>query len=387
MTSATILAGANVVVSSRLARADVVVRGPLIHAVHEHPAPRPIDADIIDCRDRIVVPGFVDMHVHGACGHDFGRGDIDVIARYHGGAGTTSLVATLACRDPMLLAERAEQLAANPTTQGGAEIVGIHYEGPFLNPLRAGAHMPEHLRLPDVELARHLCLAAGDRCRRVVTIAPELPGADAVIRQFADCGYLVSLGHSNATFQEARAAFGYGARHVTHLGNGMRPFHHRETGLAGAVLDDDMVSAEIIGDGVHVDPVAMRLYVRLLGIHRAALVTDAVAPCGATGGRPLLGDRELSVRDGAAYVEGGTSLAGSTATMAQTFQTAVSALDLSLVDAVHLTSTTPSRLLGLTDRGRIAQGLRADLCVLDQSLAVVAVMAAGRLVVPPGRRS
>jgi N-acetylglucosamine-6-phosphate deacetylase len=233
---------------------------------------------------------------------------------------------------------------------------------------------------PDVEQLERL-LAAGGGGVRVATVAPELPGALKLVQLLARAGVVVSLGHTNATGAEIRDAVDAGATAATHLFNAMAPFHHRHPGAAGAVLDMPEVSCELICDGIHVDPVAMRLAYRAKGAQGIRLVTDAMSAAGMPDGEYRLGGRPVTVAAGRAVLKGGRSIAGSTLTMEAAVQNAVRFLGIPVEEAVLMASTNSARLLGLHGRkGEIKPGYDADLVVLDEVLAVRATMVAGRWV-------
>jgi N-acetylglucosamine-6-phosphate deacetylase len=319
-----------------------------------------------------VVPGFVDIHSHGALGHDAGSADapaLTAVADFHARRGTTSLVASVATA-PLDALEAAVR-SLRPHVESGM-FAGIHLEGPYLSPERRGAHNPALLRDPALAEVRSL-VAAGAGAVRMVTIAPELPGAEECIRWLAANGVTVAIGHSDADAATASAAFGWGASVVTHLFNGMRPLHHREPGIIGAALVDDRVVVELILDGQHVRAEAAEI-VRRSAPGRLALVSDSMAAAGLGDGDYDLAGSAVRVRDGVATLVHGDSLAGSTATVSVGFRTLVTA-GVPLVDAVAITSATPSRALGLPDP--LAVGSRADLLEIDDDGAVQRVMRRG----------
>jgi N-acetylglucosamine-6-phosphate deacetylase len=257
-------------------------------------------------------------------------------------------------------------------------VIGAHLEGPFLSPKRPGAMDPELFINPDVGQLRRL-LEAGAGGVRVMTLAPELPGSLELVERLARESVVASIGHTDATDAEVRAAVKVGARAATHVFNAMPQLHHREPGAVGAVLDLPGVSCELICDGVHVDPVAMRLLFRAKGVSGTRLVTDAMSAAGMPDGEYRLGGRPVSVAGGRAVLAGGGSIAGSTLTMERAVQNAVRLLGASVQDAILMASTNSARLLGLGGRkGEISSGSDADLVVLDESLQVQATMVAGQ---------
>jgi N-acetylglucosamine-6-phosphate deacetylase len=339
----------------------VVVEGDRIAGVGAGDAPG--NDERVELGGRHLVPGFVDLHVHGGGGHSMQSTDparTRAAAAFHRSRGTTSLVVSVisAPIDQMLATLRAVSELA-----GDDGVLGAHLEGPFLNPLRAGAHDPRDLLAPDVATFERLRAASGDTVR-VVTLAPELPGGLELLRHVTASGAVVALGHSDAAYDGAMAAFDSGATLVTHLFNGMRPWHHREPGLAGAALGHPSVTCELINDGVHVhDAVARTAFAAAPG--RVALVTDATEAAGSSDAAPRLAD--------------GVTLAGSALTLERAVRRGVLKLGLPLETTVAAASTIPARVLGLGDRiGSIRSGSAADLVVLDQSFGVEAVMAAGQ---------
>lgn len=338
-------------------------------------------ARVRDLEGRVLAPGFIDLHVHGAAGAEFldaGPEERAAILELHARGGTTGLLATTVTASRERLVATVRELAAAEPVADGAAILGIHLEGPYLCAARRGAQDARHLRAPDAgELARLL----GSGPVRLVTLAPELPGAAEAIAQVVLAGAVASVGHTDATYAQAAAAFDAGASHATHLFNGMRPFHHREPGVIGAALDRPEVTCELICDGLHADPVAMRLVARLKGSGGTALVTDAMQAAGLGDGSYRIGELPVEVRDGRAVLADSGTLAGSTLTMGAAVRNAVALMGVSLGDAIRMASTTPARVLGLEPRkGTLAPGRDADFVVLDDDLAVRATMIAGRWV-------
>ena len=334
-----------------------------------------------DLAGAYVLPGFIDLHMHGGGGAQITTDDpaeIRAAVAFHRRHGTTRTLASLVT-DRLDRMERAVSVIAGLMAGGEPGIAGIHLEGPFLNPDKRGSHHREFLLPPD-EAALGRLLTAGDGRVRVVTLAPELPGGPELLAALVRAGVIPAVGHTEATFDQARDAFAGGARLATHLFNAMRSFHHRDPGPAGAALADDTVTCELINDGVHVHPEAVRLAVGAAGADRIAFVTDATPAAGMTGGRYHLGPVPVVAGpDGVRLADG--TLAGSTLTMDAAVRHAVHAVGLSLVDVATACATTPARLLGIADRtGSIAPGRAADLVVLDDALRVRAVLAGGAVV-------
>jgi N-acetylglucosamine-6-phosphate deacetylase len=319
----------------------------------------------------IAVPGFVDVQVNGFGGVDFLETDGEGYRRAGEAlleTGVTSFLPTLiTAPETELLAALAEV----PRASVGPRILGVHLEGPFLAARRLGTHRSHGRRDPDQALLERL-LAAGPV--RMMTLAPELPGALELIDDLVARGVTVSCGHSDATAEQATAAFDRGARMVTHLFNAMRPFNHREPGIVGAALVRDDVFVQIILDGVHLAPATAALVWRAAP-GRVVLVTDAVAAANGNGGAYSLGSVELSVQDGAVRAPEGM-LAGSLLSMIDAVRN-LHALGVSLEEALSAASTVPARALGLPDVGRLDVGLPADVVVLDDGLEIESVFVGG----------
>jgi N-acetylglucosamine-6-phosphate deacetylase len=321
-----------------------------------------------------VLPGFVDIHVHGGGGATFSTGEPDqarAAAAFHARHGTTTMLASLVSAPAERL--RKAVVGLRPFVEAG-RLAGIHLEGPYLSPVRRGAHDPAHLRDPDpAELTGLLDLGGV----RMVTLAPERSGALDAIRRLRDRGVVAAVGHTDATYEQTLAAIDAGATVATHLGNAMRPIHHRDPGPIVALLDAEEVICEQIADGVHLHEGMLRHVVRVAGPRRVALVTDAVAAAGRPDGAYELGGRPVTVADGVARLTKGGALAGSTGTMANAVRHAVHS-GLDIVDAALMAATTPARVLGLdSELGAVTAGRRADLVLLDEELHVLHVLRAG----------
>jgi N-acetylglucosamine-6-phosphate deacetylase len=321
----------------------------------------------------VAVPGFVDLQVNGFGGVDF----LDADAGGYRRAGDALLETGVTAYLPTLITSPEEQIVAAmrevPLGDSRPRILGMHLEGPFLSPSRLGTHEASARRDPDAALLERL-LDAGPV--RLMTLAPELAGAEALIDRLLERGITVSLGHSDATAEQANAAFDRGARSVTHLFNAMRPFLHRDPGLVGAALARDDVVVSIILDGIHLAPETARVAWRAAA-GRLGLVTDAITAAGVADGSYSLGNIDVEVHEGTVRGPDGV-LAGSVLTMIEAVRN-LHALDVSLEDAVGAATTTPARVLGDPDLGRIAVGLPADLVVLDDRLEIERVLVGGEV--------
>jgi N-acetylglucosamine-6-phosphate deacetylase len=325
-----------------------------------------------------IAPGFVDVHVHGWGGHD-AMGDADALdgmARALLRRGVTSFLPTAVTAPIAALQAFADRVRAwiPEAPRDGAEPLGFDLEGPFLAEARRGAHDPTHLRNPsDVERAEIEPLVDG---LRLVTIAPELPGATELIGWLRERGAMVSVGHSAGTLEEARAGFAAGAGSTTHLFNAMTGIDHRAPGVAVAALLDDAVYVELIADGVHVHPAVWTLVTRVKPIDRLLLVSDAVALAGMGDGRGRIGGLEVEVVGERVTLAGTSTLAGSVIALDSAVRNLV-ASGIALPVAVAAASRNPLAMLGVTDRGRLAEGQRADLVELGEDLDVRRVMRDG----------
>jgi N-acetylglucosamine-6-phosphate deacetylase len=323
----------------------------------------------------IAAPGFVDLQVNGFGGVDLLGAGADGFRR----AGEALLETGVTAYLPTFITAPEEQLraalAAVPAGAPGPKILGVHLEGPFLSPARLGAHPPSFRRDPDAALLGRL-LDAGPV--RLVTLAPELPGAGALIDLLIERGVTISAGHSDATSEEASAAFDRGIHTVTHLFNAMRPFRHRDPGLAGAALVRDDVVVQIILDGIHLASDTARLVWRAAA-GRVALVTDATAGAGRSDGAYSVGGVDVVIRHGVARRPEGV-LAGSALTMIEAVRN-LHALGVPLADALGAATAVPARVLGTPAAGRLTPGIAADIVVLTDTLEIERVLVAGETLV------
>lgn len=328
--------------------------------------------------DGIIVPGFVDVHVHGGDGADFMDAHEDASKRilgYHATRGTTAVAATTLSASRSDLHAAVESIARVSTDRDpGAEIVAIHLEGPFLNVARAGAQDRDSIRPADIhELAA--LIAQAPRLRWMMTVAPELEGARALIEHFRD-RVLFAIGHTDADHATAVAALEWGAAHFTHLYNAMTGLHHRDPGVVGAALTSVQPTAELIADGIHVHPAAMRVAVHAMP-HRIALITDAMRACGLVEGTYKLYEHDVTVAEGAARLEDGT-LAGSVLTMDAAVKNMIELAGLPVETVIPMATEVPARIAGVADRkGKIERRYDADLVVMNERFEVERVWTRG----------
>ena len=362
-------------------RGSVVIDGSrIVAAGAAGDVPVASGAAIINAGGMILVPGFIDLQLNGAFGHDF-TADPAAIWRVAAGLpryGVTAFLPTI-ITSPLEQVEAGMQVVRDgrPKDFRGAAPLGLHVEGPFLNPKKKGAHNQQYLRPPTLEAVAGWSPASGVR---LVTMAPENPGALEVIAALASRGVVVSTGHSMATYDEAVAGFDAGARYGTHLFNAMPPLGHRDPGLPGALLADDRMTVGFIADGVHTHRSIIALVWRMLGPRRMSLVTDAMAALGMPPGSHRLGDYDVIVDATSCRLADGT-LAGSILELDQALRNLIDITGCSLDEALETMTTTPAKLLGLDgERGRIAPGYTADIVLLSSDLRVQTTIASGEIV-------
>lgn len=363
-----------------IVRGAITVDGTHIQAI-ESPEYSPNQQDsIIDVTDMIVMPGFIDVHTHGGGGYNLHTTDADEIrgyARWVPETGVTSfLIAIVGV--PGSIPEQQLRAAVEVLNDRviGAEPLGIHLEGPYISVARRGAHQPSWLRMPDENETEQL-LALTDGHLRLLTLAPELPGASAMIRRFVDAGITVSMGHTDVTYEQAQEAIQLGITHATHCFNAMRPLLHRSPGPLAAIAQAEQVRGELIADGVHVHPAAMDALIKLLGAERTIVITDALAAAGVPNADFDFAGQPARVIRGAARLSDGT-ITGSVLTMDQALRNVLQMTEASLQQAIGMLTLNPAHAAQVSHRkGRLQVGYDADLLIFNHSLALQATICRG----------
>ncbi|KTD87384.1 N-acetylglucosamine-6-phosphate deacetylase [Paenibacillus etheri] len=337
------------------------------------------DYERIDGGRHLLVPGMIDVHIHGANGFDMMDGteqSIQEVSKSCASSGCTSFLATSVSSTLEDLLEMIRSVKRVIGHEVGAKIAGIHLEGPYLNPKRKGMQNEKYLRHPNLDEMNLIFQEAGSLIK-MVTIAPELPGGMELISFLKEKGVVIAIAHSDATYEEAKQAFASGASHVTHCFNGMRPIHHRDPGVIVAAFEEKHVSVQAIVDNVHLHPAIIRLMHTLKGPEGMVLITDALQAMGLGDGDYMFGGHHVTVSEGVARLKDGT-LASSTVTMNEALRYTVET-GIPLIDAVKMASTTPANILELQRKGSITTGYDADLVLLDDEFKVLWTMVDGQI--------
>lgn len=340
-------------------------------------------AEVIEGKDKFIAPGYIDMHVHGGGGSDVMDGDykaINQIAIAHSHFGTTSFLPTTMTmsKDKIIRSLRSICEAVKKGT-AGAEILGIHMEGPYINPEKKGAQREDEIKKISIKEFLEFNQASGNLIR-LVTIAPEMPGAIDLIKYLYKQGIIASVGHSNATYVQTQAGIKAGLSHVTHTFNAMRGLHHREPGVAGAALASPELTVEVIADGVHIHPIVLKILTKIKEGEKIILITDAMRAAGLKEGTYDLGGQEVIVTKGQARLKDET-LAGSVLTMDKAVKNMVNKIGIQLPNAIQMASYNPAKSIGVDGKkGSLEPGKDADIVILNKNLETELTMVAGKVV-------
>jgi N-acetylglucosamine-6-phosphate deacetylase len=339
------------------------------------------DEEIIDGEGLYLSPGFIDVHIHGAGGCDTMDGTVEsintiskIIAKY----GTTSfLPTTMTCDLDDIRISVSTAAECMRTGTDGAEVIGVHLEGPFISPHMIGAQNPNYVKRPSIEDFKYI---AGDNISAIksITLAPEVEGAEELIKYIKSLGIMISIGHSKANYKEAVEGIGWGIGHSTHLFNAMTPFSHREPGVVGAIFDTD-ITTETISDGIHISYPSLRVAYKQKGFDKVLLVTDAMMACGMPEGKYALGGQDVFVKDGAARLKEG-NLAGSILTLDKAIRNIYKNNNYPLYDIVRMATYNGAKHCGVEDRkGLIKEGYDADLVLFDEDINIKKVIIKGKV--------
>jgi N-acetylglucosamine-6-phosphate deacetylase len=387
MTTFLLHAGRVLTPTTEISDAGILVRDGVIEQISPREGMRlPDGAQEFSATDKIAVPGFVDVHIHGAGGRDFMEADTEAMAgvtKTVARHGTTSVVATTVTASTDDTLRAVEGIAGyiskqHETGDRRAEVLGIHFEGPFISPARRGVHPPEWLQLPSAPMLEKLLHAAAGNAL-MLTIAPELLGAMPCIDAARNAGMVVGMGHTDATYEQARAAIAHGVHHAVHVYNAMRPFSHRDSGVLGAVFTSSEVTAELIADGVHVDETAMKVLIQAKGASGMIIISDGISATGMPDGNYKLGKMDVTMSGGICRNSEG-KLAGSTLTLDKALRNIV-ALGVPPGDAVRMLTFNPAKLLGIEfKKGALRAGADADILLLNEGLELTNVWVRGEAI-------
>ncbi|WP_242216323.1 N-acetylglucosamine-6-phosphate deacetylase [Listeria monocytogenes] len=370
----TIIKNVKVCKDNELIDMSVVTEGHLIKEVlpkNKIIAEEYSEEAIFDGNGGLLIPGMIDVHIHGAKNYDMMDGStesIQAVSMACAETGCTSFLVTSVSSSLEDLIQMIRQTKKMIGKEKGAKIAGIHLEGPYLNIEKKGMQNPAHLRHPDLKEMKKIFDEA-DGLIKMVTIAPELPGGIELIDFLKKRGVVVAIAHSNATYEEAQDAFEKGASHITHCFNAMPAIHHRAPGLVAAALENDSISVQAIVDGVHLHPGIVRLIHKIKGPDKMVLTTDALQAMGVGDGEYIFGGHQVTVTEGVARLQDGT-LASSTVTMNKSLRLS-NEFGINLQDTIQMATSTPADILGMKNLGRIEKGYSADLVLLDKKFEVL----------------
>lgn len=366
-------------------KAIIIEKGKIIEIVNKEKLKTATltGAEVIEGKDKFIAPGYIDIHVHGGGGSDVMDGDyeaINQIAIAHSHFGTTSFLPTTMTMDKnKIIGSLRTIYEAKLRGTGGAEILGVNLEGPYINPEKKGAQREIDIREPSIKEFAELNKASGNLIR-LVTIAPEMLEAIEFIKYLHKQGIIASIGHSNATYVQTQAGIKAGLSHVTHTFNAMRGLHHREPGVVGAVLTSSELTVEIIADGVHIHPIILKIITQIRENEKIVLITDSTKATGMKEGTYDLGGQEVTVAKGQARLKNGT-LAGSVLTMDKAVKNMTNKVGISLPKAIQMASFNPAKSIGIDDKkGSLEPGKDADIVILNKNLETELTIVAGKIV-------
>ena len=375
----TVLANGKILLPDKILEGDVLIEDGFIRKIDRHISISGSEK-LIDIDGKYICPGFIDVHVNGGVGVDFANTDLNGLLKavsFHNSHGTIAMLPTCVSSPIKKLREFLE--VVREAGKRDSSVIGAHLNGPFVSSKRAGAMNSEYILQPSLDNL-DMIMEGFEGVVKIMTIAPEEPNGVELVKSLLSKGIIPSLGHSDASFSDTEKAYEYGLRHFTHFYNAMRPFSHREPGAIGFGLINDDMTMELIVDKFHVHYAMIRLLLRLGGLNRICLITDATGAAGRPDGRYMLGDVEIVARNGAVLTKDGIS-SGSSLTMDQALANFIEVSGLELLQAIKTVSENPAKLLGIAEsKGTVEEGKDADLVVLDNSFHVSLTMIRGSIV-------
>jgi N-acetylglucosamine-6-phosphate deacetylase len=357
----------------------IVVDGNKVTYVGPKEVGYPANTEIIDASDRMVTPGFIDMHIHGCAGFDVteGRnGFLEEMSRFLARHGVTSFLPAVVSTTKKRMIRAIENVRETQEKKKRANVLGLYLEGPYLNVEKAGAQNPQYIRNPNITEVKEV-LDAAEKTVKVVALAPEKANAIQVIEELKNRGIVASAAHTNASYHEMLLVIEAGLSHVTHVFNAMRDFNGQEIGAVGAALLHEELTTELIADGVHVHPAAIKMLVKMKGYDKVVLISDAISATGLPDGRYELGGLEILVNNGISTLPSGV-LAGSTLTLDRAVKNMIELANVPVSEALKMVTLNPARVLRLRTKGEIKEGADADIAILDRNFNVQSVMIHGK---------